>query len=114
MTKQTTTSQTGGTFAKLWDVHKEKSQQNSKTGRPPKKVRRKPTTIHLSQPESKSLSKLQLITSEQFSVNRSELVGVAIEALALIIEQNDEEILENGSVSSLDQFRQAVFDFITS
>jgi hypothetical protein len=114
MTKQTTVSHTGGTFAKLYDVHQEKAQQNSRMGRPPKKVRRKPTTVHLTSSESKSLSKLQMLASEQFSVNRSELTGVAIEVLALIIEQNDEKILGNGSVGSLEGLRQALLDFVKS
>ena len=84
MAKQTSTSDNKGTFAQLYDVHEELSRRNTKPlGRPPKKVRRKPTTVHLTPSESRNLTKLQLQASEQFTVNRSELTGIAIDLLAL-------------------------------
>ena len=62
-----------GTFARLYDVQEELSQRNVKPlGRPPKKVQRKPTTIHLTQSENRNLSELHLLVNEQFSINRSD------------------------------------------
>ena len=77
-----------GTFAQLYDVQEELSRRNAKPlGRPPKKVQRKPTTIHLTQAENRNLSKLHLLVNDQFSINRSELVGVAIDALSVLMEE---------------------------
>ena len=85
------TARTGqGTFARLYDVQEELSQRNVKPlGRPRKKIRRKPTTVHLTQPEMRNLSKLHLVVNDRLSINRSELVGIAVDALACLIEKND-------------------------
>ena len=115
MPKEKEASDGQGTFAQLYDVHEELSRKTARPlGRPPKKVRRKPTTIHLTQAESRSLSKLQLQASEQFSVNRSELVGVAIELLAALIEKNSAKLLNEAENSDLEGFRKAVLDFAKS
>lgn len=105
-----------GTFAKLYDVQEELTQRNVKPlGRPRKKIQRKPTTIHLTQAEGRKLSRLQLSVSEQFSVNRSELVGIAIEALdLLLLEKNGTSSLQRNEIGDLEAFREAVFDFIKS
>ena len=105
-----------GTFAKLYDVQEELTQRNVKPlGRPRKKIQRKPTTIHLTQSESRNLSRLQLAISEQFSVNRSELVGVAIEALSLILLENKHDSARTDSeIRDLEAFRKTIFDFIKS
>ena len=64
-----------GTFAKLYDVHEQLSRRNTKPlGRPRKRVQRKPTTVHLTQSEIRSLSQLHLSVNEQLPINRSELV----------------------------------------
>lgn len=104
-----------GTFAQLYDVQEELSRRNVKPlGRPPKKVQRKPTTVHLTKSEIRNLSKLQLLVSEQFSVNRSELVGVAIDALTLLIEEKGKMAVQNGQIRDVDAFRQLISDFIKS
>jgi len=102
-----------GTFAQLYDVQEELSRRNARPlGRPPKKVQRKPTTIHLTQAENRNLSKLHLLVNDQFSINRSELVGVAIDALSVLMEEKGIEALENAHIRDAETFKQAVFDFL--
>jgi len=104
-----------GTFAKLYDVHEQLSQRNTKPlGRPRKKIQRKPTTVHLTQAESRNLSHLHLAVNEHFSANRSELVGVAIEVLALLLRENEEIFVEKADIQSIETFRQTIFDFMKS
>ena len=104
-----------GTFARLYDVQEELSQRNVKPlGRPRKKIRRKPTTIHLTQSEMRNLSKLHLLVNEQFSINRSELVGIAIDALTLLIEERGEVIVKDDEIRDVEVFRQLITDFIKS
>ena len=104
-----------GTFAKLYDVQEELSQRNVKPlGRPRKKIRRKPTTIHLTQSEMRNLSQLHLLVNDKFSINRSELVGIAVEALNLLIGENDEIISGEEQLRDVESLRQAVVDFIKS
>ena len=105
-----------GTFAKLYDVQEELTQRNIKPlGRPRKKIKRKPTTIHLTQSEMRGLNRLHLSLSEYFSVNRSELVGVAIDALVMLLaEKKGEPAIVNGQIKDLEAFRDAVYDFVKS
>jgi predicted HTH domain antitoxin len=104
-----------GTFAKLYDVQEELSQRNVKPlGRPRKKIRRKPTTVHLTQVEMRNLSKTHLLVSEYVSVNRSELVGIAVDALACLIEEKGENFDWNDEVRDVDALREAIVDFIKS
>ncbi len=104
-----------GTFSQLYDVHEELSQRNTKPlGRPKKKVQRKPTTIHLTQTENRNLSKLHLLVNDQFSMNRSEIVGVAIDVLSTILEETGVESLENTHIRDVEGFRQYIFDFMKS
>lgn len=104
-----------GTFARLYDVQEELSQRNVKPlGRPRKKIRRKPTTIHLTQPEMRSLSELHLLVNDKFSINRSELVGVAIEVLNSLIAEKDGAITKDDQIRDIETFRQSVIDFIKS
>lgn len=104
-----------GTFARLYDVQEELSQRNLKPlGRPRKRIRRKPTTVHLTQSEMRSLRELHLLVNEKFSVNRSELVGVAIEILNSLIAEKDEVITEDNQIRDIETFRQSVIDFIKS
>lgn len=113
--KKTTQTRGQGTFAQLYDVQEQLSRRNSKPlGRPPKKVQRKPTTVHLTKSEARNLSKLHLQFSEHFSVNRSELVGIAIDALALLVESQERSLSQNGPPEDLEAFRQTVFDFLKS
>jgi hypothetical protein len=104
-----------GTFAKLYDMQEELSQRHIKPlGRPRKKIQRKPTTIHLTQAEVRSLSKLHLLVNEYSSINRSELVGVAIDTLTLLMEQKGKMIVEGDDIRDAEDFRQLVYDFIKS
>lgn len=115
MTEKKTARAGQGTFAKLYDVQEELSQRNIKPlGRPRKKIRRKPTTVHLTQAEVRNLSKLHLLVNEKFSVNRSELIGIAVELLAFLMEQNDHTFVENDQIRNIDDFRECVVDFIKS
>ena len=104
-----------GTFAQLYDVQEQLSRRNTKPlGRPPKKIQRKPTTIHLTKSEARNLNKLHLLMSEQFSINRSELVGVAIDILTLLVEENAKDTVENGQIRDIETFRQIISDFVKS
>lgn len=113
MAERETKRQGQGTFAQLYDVQEELSQRNAKPlGRPPKKVQRKPTTIHLTQAENRNLSKLHLLVNDQFSINRSELVGVAIDALSVFMEKRGLTALEEAHVRDVEAFREFVSDFM--
>jgi hypothetical protein len=102
-----------GTFAKLYDMQEELSQRHVKPlGRPRKKIQRKPTTIHLTQAEVRSLSKLHLLVNEYSPINRSELVGIAIDTLTLLMEQKGKIIIEENDISDAEEFRQLIYDFI--
>ncbi|MDH3676441.1 MAG: hypothetical protein OES12_13175 [Anaerolineae bacterium] len=102
-----------GTFAQLYDVQEELSQRHSKPlGRPPKKIQRKPTTIHLTQVEIRSLSQLHLLVNDHFSINRSELVGVAIDVLSHIMEHKGDKALAGAHIRDLDSFREFLTSFM--
>jgi hypothetical protein len=104
-----------GTFAELYDVQEQLNRRNTKPlGRPPKKVQRKPTTIHLTKSESRNLNKLHLLVSEQFSVNRSELVGIAIDVLTLLIEEKGKNGAGIAQLQDIEALRRFVSDFIKS
>ncbi len=111
--KRTDPQQTQGTFAQLYEVQEELSRRQAKPlGRPPKKVQRKPTTVHLTQSETRNLNKLHLMLSEQVSVNKSELIGVAVDVLANLVAGKMDEILQDSSVKDVDSLRNALFGFI--
>jgi uncharacterized protein YaaR (DUF327 family) len=57
---------------------------------------------------------MQLQASEYFSVNRSEIVGVAIEVLATILEKNGENLVKKADFADLEGFRQAISGFVKS
>lgn len=112
MAKSQNKSSTQGTFAQLYEVQEELSRRSVKPlGRPPKKIRRKPTTVHLAQSEHRNLSKLHLLLNEQFSINRSELVGVAIGVLTAVVESAGDELLVS-EIDGVESFRQTVCDFV--
>src|SRR5512145_1437745 len=112
MAEKKVTREGQGTFAELYDVQEQLNRRNVKPlGRPPKKVQRKPTTIHLTKSEVRNLNKLHLLVSEQFSVNRSELVGVAIEFLALLVEEKGKSMGESAQIKDIEAFRQLFSDF---
>ncbi|MBI1877799.1 MAG: hypothetical protein HYR94_06165 [Chloroflexi bacterium] len=115
MPEKKATREGQGTFAQLYDVQEQLNRRTTKPlGRPPKKVQRKPTTIHLTKSEARNLNKLHLLVSEQFSVNRSELVGVAIDMLTLLVEEKGKNAVEKAQIGDIESFRQLVSDFIKS
>lgn len=116
MTEKRAIREGQGTFAQLYDVQEELIRRDTKPlGRPRKKIQRKPTTIHLTKSESRNLSRLHLLINEQFSVNRSELVGVAIDVLTTLMEEKKGlNVVEKAQVRDVETFRQLVFDFIKS
>ncbi len=104
-----------GTFAQLYDVQEELSRRNTKPlGRPPKKVQRKPTTVYLTKSEARNLNKLHLTVSEYFTVNRSELVGVAVDILTFLMEERGKNALNEVQVRDVESLRRAIFDFLKS
>ena len=104
-----------GTFAQLYDAQEELSQRNTKPlGRPPKKIQRKPTTIHLTPTENRHLGRLHLMVNEQISINRSELVGVAVDVLTILMEKMGTAWLKEAQIHDVEEFRQAVSDFAKS
>lgn len=115
MAEPKTKQKTEGTFAQLYDVQQQISRRDAKPlGRPPKKVQRKPTTVHLTRTEIRNLSKLHLLVNEQFPANRSELIGLAIDALYILLEEKGKDELNAAQPADLETLRQLVFDFIKS
>jgi hypothetical protein len=115
MAEQRTARAGQGTFAKLYDVQEELSQRNVKPlGRPRKKIRRKPTTVHLTQSEMKNLSKLHLLLNDHISVNRSELVGIAVDVLASLVEEKEEFLVDDSEIRDAETLKQVLVDFIKS
>lgn len=101
-------------FARLYDLQEELLQKEKpRLGRPPKRVKRKPTTIHLTAEEAQALGELHLSVKRHFSVNRSELVGLAIEVLAGLIYKDGSTLLDE-TVTDLWIFKRRLSDFIKS
>jgi len=89
----------GSTFADLYDAQDQLTQSpHRRLGRPKNKVQRKPTTVYLTKDEERTLRRLQLTFGDYISsVNRSQIIGLAIELLSeLVIEHGDESALFNG------------------
>jgi hypothetical protein len=102
------------TFARLYDLQEElRQREKPRLGRPPKRIKRKPTTVHLSAEEAQALGELHLSVKHHFSVNRSELVGLAIEMLAGLIHE-DGSVLLDETVTDLGALRRRLYDFIKS
>jgi hypothetical protein len=102
------------TFARLYDLQEElRQREKPRLGRPPKRIKRKPTTVHLSTEEAQALGELHLSVKRHFSVNRSELVGLAIEMLAGLIHE-DGSLLLDETVTDLGALRRRLYDFIKS
>lgn len=102
------------TFARLYDLQEElRQREKPRLGRPPKRIKRKPTTVHLSAEEAQALGELHLSVKRHFSVNRSELVGLAIEMLAGLIHE-DGSVLLDETVTDLGALRRRLYDFMKS
>ena len=100
------------TFARLYDLQEElRQREKPRLGRPPKRVKRKPTTVHLTAEEAQTLGELHLSVKRRFSVNRSELVGLAIEVLAGLVHEDGSPLLDE-TVTDLWVLRRRLYDFI--
>lgn len=102
------------TFARLYDLQEElRQKERPRLGRPPKRIKRKPTTIHLTAEEAQTLGELHLSVKRHLSVNRSELVGLAIEILASLIHQDDSILLDE-TVTDLGAFKRRLYKIMKS
>jgi len=102
------------TFARLYDLQEElRQREKPRLGRPPKRIKRKPTTVHLTTEETQTLGELHLSVKRHFSVNRSELVGLAIEVLADLIHEDGSTLLDE-TVTDLRALKRRLCDFIKS
>jgi len=102
------------TFARLYDLQEElRQREKTRLGRPPKRIKRKPTTIHLSVEENQTLGELHLLVKRHFSVNRSELVGLAIEVLAGLIHEDGQALLDE-TVTDLWILKRRLYEVVKS
>jgi len=100
------------TFARLYDLQEElRQREKPRLGRPPKRIKRKPTTVHLTAEETQTLGELHLSVKRHFSVNRSELVGLAIEVLAGLIHEDGSTLLDE-KVTDLGTLKRRLYDII--
>ena len=102
------------TFARLYDLQEElRQREQPRLGRPPKRIKRKPTTVHLTAEETQILGELHLSVKRHFSVNRSELMGLAIEVLAGLIYEDGSTLLDE-KVTDLGILKRRLYDIIKS
>lgn len=102
------------TFARLYDLQEElRQREKPRLGRPPKRVKRKPTTVHLTEEESQTLGELHLSVKRCFSVNRSELVGLAIEVLNDLVHEDGSTLLDE-TVTDLWTLKRRLSEIIKS
>ena len=82
----------GSTFADLYDVQEELGRKALKPmGRPRNKIQRKPTTVYLTKEETTMLRRLHLNLNEHIAVNKSQLIGMAIELISDLVSAHDED-----------------------
>ena len=78
---------TKGTFAELYDT--EQRVRPSRSGRPKRQVKRKQVTLYLTPEQEEALSDLHHAWKKQIKVDRSDLVGLAIEILQKLAVDQD-------------------------
>lgn len=76
-----------GTFADLYDV--EQQTRARRSGRPRRKQPRKQFTLYLNKEQEEALADMHHTWSKRFKVDRSDIVGLAIEMLALVDKKNN-------------------------
>ncbi len=105
-----------GTFARLYDAQEEMSRRTAikPLGRPPKKIQRKPTTVHLTSTEKRGLNELKLVIDEQFTVNQSELIGLAIDTLNVLMQKKGRVAMQKGEVHDIDSLRRLLTEIVKS
>jgi len=102
------------TFARLYDLQEElRQREKPRLGRPPKRIKRKPTTVHLTAEETQTLGELHLSVKRHFSVNRSELVGLAIEVLAGLIHEDGSTLLDE-TVTDMGTIKKKLYEITKS
>jgi hypothetical protein len=75
-----------GTFADLYDI--EQRARTKRAGRPKRTRPRKQFTLYLTQEQEEALADMHHAWRKQFKVDRSDIVGFAIEVLSLLNEKN--------------------------
>lgn len=108
----------GSTFADLYDVQQAFSRQQvvgKPMGRPKNKVQRDPTTVYLTREETILLKRLHLLVSENMSsVNKSQIVGLAVELLSEMIAAHNANNDFMDGVRSLDALKRKLKDYVVS
>lgn len=92
-----------GTFADLYEV--EQTLRATKSGRPRRKQPRKQVTLHLTQEQEEALSDMHHTLHKQFSIDRSDLAGFAIELLAGLVTEHNE-------ISNFQNFESLKFNIL--
>ncbi len=101
----------GSTFADLYDVQEELGRKALKPmGRPRNKIQRKPTTVYLTKEEAMMLRRLHLTLNEHISVNKSQIIGMAIELISDLVASYDEDGALFEGVRSLESVQQKLQD----
>jgi hypothetical protein len=77
-----------GTFADLYDV--EQSVHTPRAGRPRRKSPRKQVTLYLTQEQEEALADLHHTWRKQFKVDRSDITGLALEAITTFSARHNE------------------------
>ena len=90
-----------------------RQREKPRLGRPPKRIKRKPTTVHLTAQETQTLGELHLSVKRHFNVNRSELVGLAIEVLAGLMHADGSSLLDE-TVTDLWTFKKRLNEITKS
>jgi len=98
-----------GTFADLYEA--EQAIRATKPGRPKRKRPRKQVTLYLTQEQEEALSELHYQFKKQFKLDRSDLVGLAIETLADLLAEHNElsdfQNLESLKIKILERFERS-------
>jgi len=103
----------GSTFADLYDVQEELGRRGVKPmGRPRNKIQRKPTTVYLTKEETMMLRRLHLTLNEHISVNRSQIIGMAVELISDLVSAHDEDGELFEGVRSLEGVQQKLQDLM--
>lgn len=107
----------GSTFADLYDVQEAFSRQQGAAakpmGRPKNKVQRDPTTVYLTREETILLRRLHLLVSENMSsVNKSQIIGLAVELLSEMIAAHNANNDFMDGVRSVDALKRKLKDYV--
>ena len=76
-----------GTFADLYNT--EQIVKSKRAGRPRGQKKRKQFTLYLTEEQAEVLADLHHDWNKQFKVDRSDIAGLALELLELVVQQDD-------------------------